>query len=101
MEIEIYAAITLLALIPSVGYAIRYHFVTKGGWRKHVVGRALMFKAVINAVLVGFITFNTFYMAISGHSYSARVYIGMGLFAVFAAALWYLWIAFERSQKEK
>lgn len=97
----IYALVVLLALIPAVGYVVRYQVVTRGAWRKKVVGRAMMHKAIVNALLLAFIGFNLTYMQIVGHSYWLRPYIGLGLFIAFAVVLWRLWFAFEKIQKSE
>lgn len=95
-----YALLCLAAFVPALGYAYRYARLTRGGWRNHMIGRALMGMARIIAALLGFVTFNTLYIAIAGESYFLRPFIGSVLMVWFIVRLWQLWITFEKAQKE-
>lgn len=96
----VYLIISMAALIPEALYAVRYHIKSKGAWRRDQLGRTLMLKAVVLSALLAFISFNTLWVIIFGTSYAARVAIGMGLFIMFAVALWRQWWSFEKIQRE-
>lgn len=97
----IYLVISVLALIPTVLYVVRYHMVSRGAWKRHWISRSIMIKALVVMLLMGFVSFNTAWVLIMGQSYAARVPIGMGLFTAFAVALWWDWRTFEKIQKEQ
>lgn len=97
----LYLVIALLAFIPEVLYAVRYHLKSGGAWRDHYLGRTIMIKAAVISVLLGFVAFNTTWMIITGGSYALRVPLGMLFFALFAFALWRQWWSFEKIQNDK
>lgn len=79
----ILATIVLVAaLVPATLFPIAYHRMAP--WRSSEMGRHLMsFTAILAALLWWTLTRRVF------GDYPFRIWIGLGLFAVFAALLWH------------
>jgi hypothetical protein len=85
-------ALLIVCAIPANGYAILY---ARRNWWATEPGRALMVKSLANMGLIdlGLAT------EIFGRDFPGRSIIRMGVFLLFAAGMWFLFIALLRTEK--
>lgn len=91
----IIGAVIVLTWLPAVAFPILYHILTRGNWRKSLIGYQSMEIAVVTALLLTMAIANAFL----GEDWPWRDVIRPTLYLATMIALWHRLIVFLKVQR--
>lgn len=87
----------LLVCLSTVGVMIGWHTLTRGVWRQHAAGRALMGLLATQSAITGLATASSFFPEFPG-----RAHVYLTLYVLLIGSVWWIgWTIFREQHRKR